>query len=64
MRSRAALPPMQYTRDTDSFASSGERSAGAVCISQEQEIAEQLDVCRLSCPTQLSHERHCAFVEQ
>jgi len=22
-----------------------ERSAGAVCISQEQEIAEQLDVC-------------------
>ena len=24
MRSRAALPPMQYTRDTDSFASSGE----------------------------------------
>jgi len=62
MRSRAALPPMQYTRDTDSFRV--ERSAGAVCISQEQEIAEQLDVCRLSCPTQLSHERHCAFVEQ
>jgi hypothetical protein len=40
----------------------------SLCISQEhaqeQEIAEQLDVCRLSCPTQLSHERHCAFVEQ
>jgi hypothetical protein len=53
--------------DTDSFSlhpttASFERSC--VYFTRAGAIAEQLDVCRLSCPTQLSHERHCAFVEQ